>query len=83
MSIFASQATFPDHYCSIDGTYFEIKEPHPFPPSLLLFKFRRPGVGYEIGLLTSKQIFLMNDPYPAVSHPDEKIYRENRVRLVQ
>ena len=62
---------------SVDGTDFRILGPKPFWKGWFSFKFRGPGLRYEVALSIQRgDICWSNGPYPAGKWPDISIFRD-------
>ena len=65
-------------HVSIDGTDFEILEPHPFSTAWYSHKFKGAGLRHEVGVSIQKgHVVWVNGPYPCGRWPDIKIFRED------
>ena len=61
---------------SVDGTDFRIQNPTQFWKGWYSFKFKGPGVRYEVALsIQSADIVWVNGPFPAGAWPDINIFR--------
>ena len=59
---------------TVDGTDFQIMEPHPFSKRWYSKKFNGPGVRYEVGVaIQTGYIVWVNGPFPCGEWPDLKI----------
>lgn len=69
---------------SIDCTDFQIAEPIPFSDEWYCYKFRGPGLRYEVGLcIQTGDIVWINGPFKCGRWPDIKIFRRNLRQLLQ
>lgn len=69
---------------TVDGTDFRIQEPHPFSPMWYSFKFKGPGLRYEVAIsIRGGDIVWINGPYACGSWPDISIFRERLIHLLR
>ena len=66
----------PNQQCkvTVDGTDFRIQEPIPFNPKWYSYKFKGPGLRYEVAIcIKTGWIVWVNGPFPAGEWPNRKI----------
>jgi len=68
---------------TVDGTDFRIQQPHPFSKKWYSFKFKGPGLRYEVCVcIQTGDIVWINGPFPCGRWPDIRIFTRDLIHML-
>lgn len=68
---------------SVDGTHFRVPQFKPFSKAWYSFKFKGPGVAYEVAVcILTGWIVWVNGPFPCGDWPDIEIFRASLLSML-